>query len=276
MGKHAVEHIACLTDLKPDSLPAFHHALALALAAQAKLTLLHIGPQHNDEIDWSGFPKVRDTLTRWGRLPPDASKSRVVSELGVEVRKQAYRDGSLLQGLKAFVRQHHTDQVVTCAPPPGRRLLSEPGAEGMLRDNLGHLLMLPAGAGFVDPDTGQCRIAEAVIPVTSHPDPSAAIRLTSQLLPALAGTRPRATLLHVGDRGTAPEVHPDTGAMDWQWQFAKGAVRDQIQACIAAQQADLLIMPSGGRPGLWQALRRSHTERLLRDAPCPLLAVASG
>lgn len=277
MGKHPVEHIACITDLSDDSLPAFHHALALALAARAKVTLLHIGPEHNDEIDWSHFPRVRDTLARWGRLAADADKSAVASELGVEVRKQAFRDQSLLQGLRAFVRQHHTDLVVACAPPPGLHLLREAGVEGMLRDNLGHLLLLPAGhAGFVDGQTGECRLGSVVVPVAGHPDPDAAVRLTGQLLPALCGERPRATLLHVGNRASAPELHPDASGMDWHWHFAQGGVQAQIAQCMADQDAGLLVMPSGGRPGLWQALRRSHTERQLRKGQHPVLAVASG
>lgn len=277
MGKQPVEHIACITDLTPATLPAFHHALALALAARARLTLLHIGPEHNDDVDWSAFPRVRDTLARWGRLAPDAPKSAVANELGIEVRKMAFRDHSLLQGLKAFTRQHHTDLVVACAPPPGIRLLHEAGAEGILRDNLTHLLWLPRNKpGFVEPDDGHCTLTGAVLPVTSHPDPHDAVRLTGQLLPALTSPRPRATLLHVGTRASAPEIQPDASSMDWQWQFEEGRVTQRIQACVAAQGAQLLVMPSGGRPGLWQAMRRSHTEKLLHQAPCPLLAVASG
>jgi nucleotide-binding universal stress UspA family protein len=276
MGKHPVEHIACITDLTASSLPAFHHALALALAARAKLTLLYIGPQHHDEVDWPAFPKVRETLTEWGRLPPGTDQSAVAMELGVEVRKQAFRDQSLLQGLKAFLRQHHTDLVVSCATPGGGRWLREAGVEGMVRDNLGHLLLLPSGSnGFVAGDSGNCSLTHTVLPVANHPSPSNAVRLCEQLLPVVCASRPQVTLLHVGNRSSAPELQPDAAALDWRWQFAKGRVQDQIQVCLAEQAAGLLVMPSAGRPGLWQSLRRSHTEQMLRQASCPILAVAS-
>lgn len=276
MGKHTVEHIACLTDLTADSLPAFHHALALALAARAKLTLLYITPRHHDEIDWPAFPKVRETLARWGRLAPDADKSAVAMKLGVEVRKQTFRDQSLLQGLQAFLRQHHTDLVVSCATPDGGSWLREPGVEGMVRANLGHLLLLPSGnAGFVDGNSGHASLTHVVLPVATQPDPNTAVRLCEQLLPALGADRPQVTLLHIGDRSSAPNPKPDAAALDWRWQFGQGRVRDQILACLAEQAAGLLVMPSAGRPGLWQSLRRSHTEQMLRHAPCPMLVVAS-
>lgn len=276
MGKHLVEHIVCLTDLTDASLPAFHHALSLALANRAQLTLLHIGPQHQDEVKWQAFPRVRETLARWGRLPADADQTRVASDLGIEVRKQSFRDTSLLQGLKAFLGQHHTDLVVSVASQGGRRWLGEPGVERLVAANMTHLLLIPPKAGFIDAETGGCRLQHTLMPVADRPHPNHAIRLCEQLLPALCQGRPTATLLHVGTRRTAPEVALDQGAVDWQWQFASGQVQSQIQAALTQHQASLLVMPSAGRPNLWQGLRRSHTEKTLRRLSQPVLAVASG
>lgn len=276
MVKHPVEHIACITDLTTASLPAFHHALALALAARAKLTLLYIGPDHHDEVNWPAFPKVRDTLIAWGRLAPGTEKSDVATKLGVEVRKHAFRDQSRLQGLKAFLRQHHTDLVVSCATPGGTGWFCEPGVEGMVRANLGHLLLLPTDhSGFINADNGQCTLSHIVMPVTTHPDPSTAARLCEQLLPALCQETPHITLLHVGNKGSAPLLETDTGNVHWQWQYAQGPVQGLIQSHVMEQAAGLLVMPSAGRPGLWQSLRHSHTEQMLTHAPCPVLVVAN-
>lgn len=276
MGKHLVEHIVCLTDLTDASLPAFHHALSLALANRAQLTLLHIGPQHQDEVKWQAFPRVRETLARWGRLPADADQARVVNELGIEVRKQSFRDTSLLQGLKAFLRQHHADLVVSVASQTGRQWLGEPGVEKLVTANLTHLLLIPPQVGFIDAETGRCQLRHTLLPVADRPHPNHAIRLCEQLLPALCHERPAGILLHVGTRRTAPDVALDQGAVDWQWQFATGQVQSQIQGALAQHQAGLLVMPSAGRPNLWQGLRRSHTEKALRQLTQPVLAVASG
>ncbi len=275
MAEHLVEHIVCLTDLTPASLPAFHHALALALANRAQLTLLHVGPQHQDQVDWSAFPRVRQTLVRWGRLPADSDNVSVAA-LGLEVRKQTFRDTSLIQGVKAFLRQHHVDLVVAMSTPGGRRRLGEPGIEQLVRANLTHLLVIRPGDGFVDADSGQCLLSRVVMPVAGRPHPSTATRLCAQVLPALCASRPAVTLLHVGSRGTAPDLALDESVVDWCWEFVQGKVQQRIGMAMREQNAGLLVMPSAGRPGLWQALRASHAEQALYQSKRPVLAIASG
>jgi nucleotide-binding universal stress UspA family protein len=41
----------------------------------------------------------------------------------------------------------------------------------------------------------------------------------------------------------------------------------------AAQKADLIVMATAGPHGVFDALRGSVTERVVRGAPCPILAV---
>jgi nucleotide-binding universal stress UspA family protein len=40
--------------------------------------------------------------------------------------------------------------------------------------------------------------------------------------------------------------------------------------------ADLIVMPTAGHVGYLDALRGSTTERVLRQAPCPVLAMPAG
>lgn len=278
MRKHAVEHIACITDLTAQTLPAFHHALALALATRAKLTLLYIGPEHREDIDWKQFPQVRDTLERWGKLPAGSQHTSVAEQLGVDVRKQVFRDQSPLQGLRAFVHQHHTDLVVTCLPRRGRlqRWFREAGLEGLVGLNLTHMLILPSDTdGFIGGANGISRLSRVLFPLAAKPDPATALRLCEQLLPSVAAGGLQVTLLHIGDRGTAPELIPLQGKAHWQWQFGKGSVVEQILTEAERAASDLLVMPSAGRPGLWQALRRSNTEQVLQRSRRPVLVVAS-
>jgi len=48
---------------------------------------------------------------------------------------------------------------------------------------------------------------------------------------------------------------------------------EQIVATADALNAELIVMPTAGRAGVFEALRGSTTERVLRHASCPLLAV---
>ena len=55
--------------------------------------------------------------------------------------------------------------------------------------------------------------------------------------------------------------------------FRNGDPVDQILAAADEVEADLIVMPTAGRTGVFDALRGSTTERVLRRAQCPLLAV---
>src|SRR5689334_5381907 len=73
------------TDLSPASEVAFAHALKLALVARGELRIMHVDPDV-PQTDWSGLPRVRDTLARWGVLPPGSSQADVV-RLGLHIEK---------------------------------------------------------------------------------------------------------------------------------------------------------------------------------------------
>ena len=50
----------------------------------------------------------------------------------------------------------------------------------------------------------------------------------------------------------------------------------QLYDRLAAMGAGLIVMSTDGRNGFLDALRGSHSERVLRQAPCPLLTVPEG
>jgi nucleotide-binding universal stress UspA family protein len=47
----------------------------------------------------------------------------------------------------------------------------------------------------------------------------------------------------------------------------------EILAATDLIGAELIVMPTAGRAGVFEALRGSTTERVLRHASCPILAV---
>ena len=65
-----------------------------------------------------------------------------------------------------------------------------------------------------------------------------------------------------------------------QWKFVRlhreGDPVDEIVSAADGVRADLIVMPTEGRHGVFAALRGSTTERVLRRVRCPLLAVPAG
>lgn len=86
------------------------------------------------------------------------------------------------------------------------------------------------------------------------------------------------TILHVGEKTTMPEVKfPDLSGWSWNTVVQAGDVVDVITETAAAVKAGLIVLTTEGRNGFLDALRGSHSERILQRVPCPLLVIpASG
>jgi nucleotide-binding universal stress UspA family protein len=66
---------------------------------------------------------------------------------------------------------------------------------------------------------------------------------------------------------------PEGNAWVWKELRREGDVVSVI--LDAAKKADLIIMATEGRHGIFDAMRGSVTERVVRAADCPVLAVAA-
>jgi nucleotide-binding universal stress UspA family protein len=82
------------------------------------------------------------------------------------------------------------------------------------------------------------------------------------------------TLVHIGEAGSMPAVRRPT-VPGWTWTAATGAgdVIDGIIEMARTTAADLIVMSTDGRNGFLDALRGSHSERVLARTPCPVLAI---
>ena len=59
----------------------------------------------------------------------------------------------------------------------------------------------------------------------------------------------------------------------WVWKELRRQ-GDVVEAILnTAKDADLIVMATEGEQGIVDAMRGSVTERVVRDAPCPVLAV---
>jgi len=270
-----IESVVLATDFSAASERAFAHALAVALVRRASFTLLHVGSDAGS--DWSGFPAVRKTLERWGLLEPGSAQGDVFAHVGVEVQKLAIDSRFPALAIASYLDRVPSDLLVVATE--GReglaRWLHGSIAEAAARWSHTMTLFVPASArrGIVATEDGSLTLQNVLIPVDRAPDPSAAIEFARRAAEVVAGDVD-ITLLHVGTNAALPHVSAEDGP---SWTFKRmmraGDPVEEILKVADAVRAELIVMPTEGRVGVFDALRGSTTERVLRRAPCPLLAV---
>lgn len=273
-----VFRIVHTTDFSAPSRIAFAHALKLALAAGAELDLLHVSPKTGG-ADWAEFPGVRETLHRWGALPKHPARV-ALGESGLRIGKIVTVASDPTRAALEYVGGHATELVVLATHQRSGidRWLHKATAEPIARESGTMTLFLPGrGTGFVSPDTGGVSLQRILVPIDHAPDPQAAVETVDALVKGLGCWGGTAWLLHIGEERAMPEVRvPNPGACRWELTARPGDPVDEIIATATAWAADLIVMTTQGHAGVLDALRGSTTERILRRAPCPVLAVPAG
>ena len=104
------------------------------------------------------------------------------------------------------------------------------------------------------------------MPVAADVPPMHAWGIASKLVRALD---PLAEfhMLHVGD------TLPTFGNMLPYVDLKRGPVVETILEVAAQARPDLIVMATAGHHDLFDDLRGSTTERVMRKAPCPVLAI---
>jgi len=272
-----IRSVVHATDLSGADESAFAHALGIALLRQAKFTILHVTPNAS-VADWSGFPAVRSTLERWKLLDPGSAQEDVFAKLGMKVGKLAIESRFAALAVARHLDSQPADLLVVATE--GRegvaRWLRGSVAEAIARWSQTMTLFVPADAerNIVSPADGNLTLKNVLIPVDHTPDASAAIKFARRAAEVMSDEKVTITLLHIGDETAMPMVYAQDGP---QWTFARmhrdGDVVDEIVGAAELVRADLVAMPTEGRNGVFDALRGSTTERVLRRLRCPLLAV---
>lgn len=269
-----IEHVLHPTDLSPESEPAFAHALAIALARQAKLTLLSVGGEAA-EGDWRRFPRVRETLERWHLLEPGSAQSEVVEKLGVRVQKVGIEASDPVDAIREYLRDHPADLVVlaTAQRDGVTRLLQGSVAQQVARASRTRALFVPKEAkGFIAPATGALSLRRLLVPIAHETSGAAAVEGAARLASALGELPVAITLLHVGEK--FPAVETPSGS-DWTWSrvLRSGEAVEQVRAAALELDVDAIVMTSDGRDEFLDRFRGSHAERVVRSAPCPVAVV---
>jgi len=271
-----IRSVVHATDFSMADERAFAHALGVALLVQAQLTVLHVTA--DSAADWKGFPAVRKTLERWKLLAPGSAQEDVAAKLGVQVKKLAIGSRFPALAVARHLESEPADLLVVATE--GRegvaRWVHGSVAEAMARWSRTMTLFVPANGkrNVVALADGNLTLENVLIPVARTPHPAAAIEFARRAAAIMAEPKTTITLLHVGSEEDVPSLSLENGP---EWSFAHlrrdGDPVEEIEAAAEILSANLIVMPTHGRHGVFDALRGSTTEKVVRRASCPVLAV---
>jgi nucleotide-binding universal stress UspA family protein len=272
-----LESIVHPSDFSEASEVAFVHALKIALVAGAKLTMLHV--EASPGAEWQDFPGVRDTLERWGLIPKGSPKS-AVGQLGIAVAKVLRLSKNPVKACLGFLEENPTDLIVLAVRQHegNMRWLGKSVGKPIARRAGQMTLFTPHGVeGFVSRKDGAISLRNILIPVTIKPRPQPSVESAARLIRSLQLPTGMVTLLHVGSTSEMPLPRLPV-VSDWTWnRVAKvGEPADVILQTAMELRADLIIMTTDGPDGFLDALRGSTSERVLRQARCPVANLPVG
>lgn len=266
-----IHRISLATDFSQDGLRAFQAALGLAVAFRARLDILHV-TDRSGKAEWEHFPRVREMLEAWQMLPAGARQEDVEPQLGVAVGKVEIHGRDPASGIADFVAKHTPDLLVAASHGRAESSWWHEGSVAMSAMRLAAipaLLFGPAARELAEPATGALQLRSVLMPVAHSPAPRPALARLHGLLDGMdIAVQP----IHVvGSANETAEIQaqiPETVEVEGETVHA-------IVQAAARIRADVIAMPTARHKGLLGALRGSTTEKVLRAAPCAVLAIPS-
>jgi len=259
------------TDFSEKDLTTFAHALKLACLARGELTIMHVG-----EEDFENFPRVRPLLAQWGLLPEGSAKQDV-AKLGIQISKVRAVGEDAAKAILQHLATHPADLLVlsTHQREGLARLTHESVAEPVARGAHAKTLFVPAGVkGFVSAERGAVTLQRILIPVSQKPNPQPAIDAAADLARFLGSDNVLFELVYVGSDEDFPRVNkPEQPGWRWERVTATGDPVDWILAMGKDFDVDLIVMMTEGHNSVIDMFRGNTTERVLRGARSPLLAI---
>jgi nucleotide-binding universal stress UspA family protein len=242
------------------------------LATKSKFYILHALESEVGERLEPPQARLRRLLVQWGVLNQMNSITVNDQKLGLEIENFTFRQGyTPAEEIVHFLNQHACDLVVLATEDGGEglhRLLENSVPETVLRRSRTPMLFLThGGRGFVDQVTGRMNLGHVLVPIDHSPLPFRAVETANEFPRLMTGVAPTVQLLHVGSK--APQIGSNPVTIRY------GNVVQTIVGSAVEYDVALICMPTAGHHGVLNALRGSTTERVLRQAPPPLLAISA-
>jgi nucleotide-binding universal stress UspA family protein len=176
-----------------------------------------------------------------------------------------------------YLERHPADLVVLAPHQHDGRMrwLHASVSEPVARKSGQATLFVPHGVnGFVSGQDGSVSLQSLLIPVAATPRGQPAVAAAARLVSRLSCPAGTFALLHVGASGDMPALRlPPVAGWRWDRLTRDGDVVEGILDTAHRVKADLIVMSTDGRNGFLDAFRGTHSERVLRRTPCPLLAI---
>lgn len=264
------------TDLQRGTEAAYAHAFRLVVGRAGALHVVHV---HDPDTrpDWTHLPSARAMLVRWGRLGPDDGVD-AFERLGVTIEFSALPSLELEDPIHDTVAREVPDLLVlpTHARKGMERLAVASVAEDVARQASMPALFLPRDARpFVDADSGSVSLRTVVVAVDEARDARLALQEAMRLVHSFEAAPATFVLVHVGERATVPPLFlaEDDARWDFRIDVRHGPVAKELVASVEAHDADVLVMASRGHDSVFDWLRGSNAEVVVRNAACPVLVV---
>jgi len=271
-----IQHVFHPSDFTRGSEAAFCHALRIAVAVKGRLEIFH-SRETADGTEWSDFPSATEHLRNWGMIPRDGDHE-ALAELGLYIKKIQADGSDPASQILNYLDKHQPDLIVlsTHQRKGLARWMNRAVAEPIAQASEAMSLFVPRSTrGFISPESGKPRLSSILIPVDSHPAPQRAADAAASLARLLCGDHPVSfTVLFAGEDDDLPRVNFPNRK---NWQFIEhctlGKPDEVILDAVEEFDADLIVMATRGHKGFLDGLRGSTTERVIRSAPCPVLAI---
>jgi nucleotide-binding universal stress UspA family protein len=267
------------TDFSPASEVAFAHALAVALANKADLTLLHVARDEDQEVAWHEFPSVRQTLERWGILAAGSRQSDVLKETGIHVEKRIAIGKNVVSAVVEMTELDSFDLLVMGTNGGGWPMIFPQSSSSVAvakQTQLPTLFVTDKTRNCVDLQTGHASLNKVLVAVDRDPSVQAAIERTVTILQNLGGGQSQVTLLHVGSAADFPELDlPASGEIQWTKVYRQGSAADEIVKQAEKTSADLIVMMTPQSKPLRDLIAGNTVHHVLKNAPCPIFTMPS-
>jgi len=271
------------TNFSEQSVVAFSHALKLALEEKAKLILMYVQEGDGSILQWDKFPKVRDTLNKWGLVDANVSREDIYEKLGVKIQKIIGKGEKIADSVAGIVHEEKIDLIV----------LSTHGKEGMpswfnpsisesiARKSIVPTLFIPHDAKpFVNMDNGKLNLNKILVPIDHKPKPQRGVEFGINMGNIYGKGNSQILIMHVIEENAdssdeeIPKIEfPRDQDCVVRVEIKKNSVREEILRVADEIDADLIVIPTEGRKGFIDALYGSTSEQVLRHSKCPTLSI---
>ncbi len=260
------------TELKRHSDTALIHALRFSTILDLPFNVLHVGKLNHQECETAIFKM----LNKWQLVASHENPPDLFKILRLNIILAPEKDRSLPDIVLDHLKQY--SNVLLVMGTEGReglpRWLNPSRAEEVARESHLPTVFVPERSNKKDiHQLSDYNYKRVLVPIDHKPDPQVGIQFAHQLA-SLSGSAKEIIIFHAGDILHIPQVDlPKAENYIWRKVHDPGDPVDKVIDTADEYQADLIIMSTAGHKGFMDALTGSVTEKVIRHASCPVIAV---